>query len=139
MGRSPRERMVPSRRNGAMPGKVPRLAATPGTARNPRRGGVSSLLAGTDPGGGMAMDYRDKQVIVTGGTGALGSAVVGALLEAGARCHVPYIDEGEAERFPYHRHERVTLSADASLADEAAVTRLYDGIAPLWASIHIAG
>lgn len=85
------------------------------------------------------MDYRDKQVVVTGGTGALGSAVVGALLEAGARCYVPYIHDGEAERFPHRRHERVTLVAGANLADEAAVTRLYGGIAPLWASIQIAG
>ena len=85
------------------------------------------------------MDYRDKHVVVTGGTGALGGAVVGALLEAGARCHVPYIHEAEAERFPHRRHERVTLVAGANLADEAAVARLYDGIAPLWASVHIAG
>lgn len=85
------------------------------------------------------MDYRDKQVVVTGGTGALGSAVVGALLEAGARCYVPYIHEGEAEHFPHRRHERVTLVAGANLADEAAVARLYGGIAPLWASIQIAG
>ena len=85
------------------------------------------------------MDFRDKQIVVTGGTGALGSAVVGALLEAGGRCHVPYIHEGEAERFPYRRHERLTLIAGANLADEAAVARLYGGVAPLWASIHIAG
>jgi NAD(P)-dependent dehydrogenase (short-subunit alcohol dehydrogenase family) len=85
------------------------------------------------------MDYRDRHVVVTGGTGALGSAVVGALLEAGARCHVPYIHEAEAERFPHRRHERVTLVAGANLADEAMVARLYGGIAPLWASIHIAG
>jgi NAD(P)-dependent dehydrogenase (short-subunit alcohol dehydrogenase family) len=85
------------------------------------------------------MDYRGKQVVVTGGTGALGSAVVGGLLEAGARCHVPYIYEAEAERFAYRRHERVTLVAAETLADEAAVAQLYGGIAPLWASIHIAG
>ena len=38
------------------------------------------------------MEYRDRHIIVTGGTGALGSAVVNALVEAGAFCHVPYID-----------------------------------------------
>jgi NAD(P)-dependent dehydrogenase (short-subunit alcohol dehydrogenase family) len=32
------------------------------------------------------MEYQDRQVVVTGGTGALGTAVVGALLEAGAVC-----------------------------------------------------
>src|SRR5260221_13807484 len=87
----------------------------------------------------MARESRDKHVVVTGGTGALGGAVVAALLEAGALCHVPYIHEAEAERFPHRRHERLTLIAGANLADEAAVARLYGGIAPLWASIHIAG
>jgi len=85
------------------------------------------------------MAYRDKHIVITGGTGALGGAVVAALLDAGAVCHVPYIHEEEAERFQHRRHERVTLIATASLADEGAVARLYDGIAPLWASIHIAG
>ena len=43
------------------------------------------------------MDFRDRHVVVTGGTGALGTAVVGALLEAGAICHVPYRSEDEAQ------------------------------------------
>src|SRR5258708_13438411 len=85
----------------------------------------------------MAMEYRDKHVVVTGGTGALGGAVVAALLEAGALCHVPYIHEAEAERFPHRRHERLTLIAGANLADEAAVARPYGRIAPPWASLHI--
>ena len=38
------------------------------------------------------MDYRERHVVVTGGTGALGTAVVGALLEAGAVCHVKFPD-----------------------------------------------
>src|SRR5260221_11609527 len=87
----------------------------------------------------MARESRDKHVVVTGGTGALGGAVVASLLEAGALCHVPYTHEAGAERSPPRRHERLTLIAGANLADEAAVARLYGGIAPLWASIHIAG
>jgi NAD(P)-dependent dehydrogenase (short-subunit alcohol dehydrogenase family) len=39
------------------------------------------------------MDFRDRHVVVTGGTGALGRAVVDALLAAGAHCHVPYRQE----------------------------------------------
>jgi NAD(P)-dependent dehydrogenase (short-subunit alcohol dehydrogenase family) len=85
------------------------------------------------------MDYRDRHIVITGGTGALGSAVVGALLEAGAVCHVPYIHEAEAQRFPYHGHARVALSPGRDLADEAAVAQLYGGVERLWASIHIAG
>src|SRR5689334_16188163 len=41
------------------------------------------------------MDYRDRHVVVTGGTGALGTAVVRILIEAGAVCHVPYVHDGE--------------------------------------------
>ncbi len=83
--------------------------------------------------------YQDRHVIVTGGTGALGSAVVGALLAAGATCHVPYIVAAEATRFPHRDHARVKLIADIDLADEAAVGRLYAGVPELWASIHLAG
>lgn len=85
------------------------------------------------------MDFRDRQVVVTGGAGALGSAVVAALIEAGAVCHVPCLDHGEAQRCKFGDHERVKVTITGSLADEAAVVRLYQGITPLWASIHIAG
>jgi NAD(P)-dependent dehydrogenase (short-subunit alcohol dehydrogenase family) len=86
-----------------------------------------------------AMDFRDRHVVVTGGAGALGSAVVEALIGTGAICHVPCLDEAEAHRFRLRDHKQVLLSITGSLADEAAVAKLYDGIAPLWASIHIAG
>jgi NAD(P)-dependent dehydrogenase (short-subunit alcohol dehydrogenase family) len=85
------------------------------------------------------MDYRDRNVVVTGGTGALGTAVVGALLEAGAVCHVPYRSEGEAKRFPHADHKKVSLVALGDLADEALVTGFYGDLEQLWASIHIAG
>ena len=35
------------------------------------------------------MDYRDRHVVVTGGTGALGSAKVLALIDSGDVCHLP--------------------------------------------------
>jgi len=85
------------------------------------------------------MDYRDRHVVVTGGTGALGTAVVGALIEAGATCHVPYRHEDEAQRFPYRDSSRVSLVALGDLSDEAAVNNFYGGLSRLWASIHIAG
>jgi NAD(P)-dependent dehydrogenase (short-subunit alcohol dehydrogenase family) len=85
------------------------------------------------------MDYRDRHVIVTGGTGALGAAVVGALVEAGAVCHVPYVVAAEAERFALRQHERVKLVAMSDLGDEPDVTRLYGGVDQLWASIHLVG
>jgi NAD(P)-dependent dehydrogenase (short-subunit alcohol dehydrogenase family) len=85
------------------------------------------------------MDFRGRHVVVTGGTGALGTAVVAALLQHGAFCHLPYRVAGEAEQFPHRGHERVRLLAAGSLAEEAAVAAVYGGITPLWASIHIAG
>ena len=85
------------------------------------------------------MDFRDRHVAVTGGTGALGGAVVAALLEAGAFCHVPCRDEAEAKRSPLRDQKHVTLTVTGSLAEEAAVSRLYGAIPQLWASIHLAG
>src|SRR5262245_32574256 len=85
------------------------------------------------------MDYRDRHVVITGGTGALGTAVVSALAGRGAICHVPYINAREAERFPLRDHAQVKLIPDIELTEEAAVARLYDGLPQLWASIHIAG
>jgi len=85
------------------------------------------------------MKFSGRHVVITGGTGALGSAVVEALLNADAHCHVPYIHEREAERFPHKQNERVKLYPGVELTDEAAVEKLYAGISPLWASIHLAG
>jgi NAD(P)-dependent dehydrogenase (short-subunit alcohol dehydrogenase family) len=86
------------------------------------------------------MDFRDRHVVITGGTGALGTALVEALVGAGAICHVPCLHEAEAQRFRLREHQQVVLSVTGSLADEAPVAGFYDGIAaPLWASIHLAG
>jgi len=84
------------------------------------------------------MDYHDRHVVVTGGTGALGAAVVAALLEAGAHCHLPYRG-AEAGRFAQRGHERVRLVPVERLDDEAALAGLYDAVPRLWASIHVAG
>jgi NAD(P)-dependent dehydrogenase (short-subunit alcohol dehydrogenase family) len=63
---------------------------------------------------------QGRHVVVTGGKGALGGAVV-ALLEArGAIVHVPDI-------------------ATVDLSNEAAATAYYAALPPLWASIQLAG
>jgi NAD(P)-dependent dehydrogenase (short-subunit alcohol dehydrogenase family) len=85
------------------------------------------------------MDYHDRHVVVTGGTGALGTAIVGTLLAAGASCHVPYLHQAEAERFPHRDHPRLKLVPNVELSEESAVVHLFDGVPRLWASIHLAG
>lgn len=87
----------------------------------------------------MAMDFHDRDVMVTGGTGALGIAVVGELLAGGATCHIPFYVEEEEKRFPHREHPRVRLIAGGNLASQSVVNRLYDGMPKLWASIHLAG
>ena len=84
-------------------------------------------------------DYRNRRVVVTGGAGALGIAVVSALLEAGAICHLPYRHDSEAARFAGMDKTRLALTKVDDLADEAAVAKLYEGLPGLWASIHVAG
>lgn len=83
------------------------------------------------------MELSDRTVVVTGGTGALGTAVVGMLLAAGARCRIPHIAAAEAAAFPYK--DNVTLVPNCDLTNEEDVARLYSGVTDLWASIHIAG
>ena len=85
------------------------------------------------------MDFSDRHVVVTGGTGALGTAVTDALVKAGAICHVPYVETAEAERFTLRGHAQVKLVPVTDLSDEASVLRLFSGAPTLWASIHLAG
>jgi NAD(P)-dependent dehydrogenase (short-subunit alcohol dehydrogenase family) len=84
-------------------------------------------------------DFLNRNVVVTGGTGALGFAVVDVLLKAGARCRIPYRDEHDLKAFAHRDNKNVSMVAVTDLADEADVAKLYDGATPLWASIHIAG
>src|SRR5215472_3709544 len=91
------------------------------------------------PPGILPMDFRNRHVLVTGGAGALGTAVVARLIEAGALCHVPCLNEAEAARFRLRDHKQVTVTVTGSLADETAIENLYRGVTPLWASIHTVG
>ena len=79
--------------------------------------------------------------IITGGTGALGTAVVARFIDQGATCHIPCHHESELKHFPAHltSHERVKIVRGVDLTDEAAVENFYSAAPALWASIHIAG
>jgi NAD(P)-dependent dehydrogenase (short-subunit alcohol dehydrogenase family) len=85
------------------------------------------------------LDFANRHVVVTGGTGALGSSVVARLIAAGATCHVPNFDAAELSRFPLANDRRVTIANGIDLADEDSVVRFYGALPSLWASIHIAG
>jgi NAD(P)-dependent dehydrogenase (short-subunit alcohol dehydrogenase family) len=84
-------------------------------------------------------DFDGKHVVVTGGTGALGTAVVGLLVERGATCHVPVQEPRFLDDFPHHHHPRVETRAGLDFTVEATVERFYAELPACWASLHIAG
>lgn len=85
------------------------------------------------------LDFSGREAVVTGGTGALGSAVVGRLITAGATVHVPVYIAEELERFPYRDHDAVRLHEGLDLGNESDVARLYGATSALYASVHVAG
>ena len=87
----------------------------------------------------MDMDFSNRHIVVTGGAGALGTAVVARLIEAGALCHVPCLNEAEAARFRLRDHSQVTVTITGSLADDSTIEKFYGQITTLWASIHTVG
>ena len=85
------------------------------------------------------MPLSGRGVVVTGGTGALGRAVVGRLLAQGATCHVPVFDRSELDGFPHTGHAALRLIEGVDLTREGAVAAFYEAVPSLWGSIHIAG
>lgn len=77
-----------------------------------------------------------RDVVVTGGTGALGAAVVERFLDEGARCHVTWLVEKEIERFALAGRcvlHRVDCGNEREVAD------FYAGLPGLDASVHLVG
>src|SRR4051812_22325060 len=87
----------------------------------------------------MNLDFTNRHVVVTGGTGALGTAVVELLMKTGAVCHIPAHRAPDPAKFPLGRNERVRVAAGIDLADETKVASFYSSLPSLWASIHTAG
>jgi NAD(P)-dependent dehydrogenase (short-subunit alcohol dehydrogenase family) len=85
------------------------------------------------------VSFAGAHVVVTGGTGALGTAVVAALRGAGAVCHVTNLAAAELDHYAHRNDAGVYVTSGIDLADEAAVQRFYASLPPLWASIHLAG
>ncbi len=87
----------------------------------------------------MDGEFAGRHVIVTGGTGALGSAVVDTLHAAGATIHLPVLGGSTAAAGGATARERIRLVPGVDLCDEAAVAACYRALPSLWASIHLAG
>ncbi|HUS27132.1 MAG TPA: SDR family NAD(P)-dependent oxidoreductase [Kofleriaceae bacterium] len=78
-------------------------------------------------------------IVVTGGTGALGAGVVELFLSRGATVHLPMMEAALPAHLPWREHERVKATPGISLDDEAQVTSFYASLPALWASIHLVG
>jgi NAD(P)-dependent dehydrogenase (short-subunit alcohol dehydrogenase family) len=80
-----------------------------------------------------------SNVVVTGGTGALGSGVVASLLARGMTCHLPIVEAALPERAPWRSDPRVVAHPNTTLDDDAKVTAFYATLPDLWASVHLVG
>ena len=68
----------------------------------------------------------NRVAVVTGGTGALGHVVVGALVEDGWTVHVPWVDRGQAQALEAsHGSSKRLHLAEANLARASDVERLF--------------
>jgi NAD(P)-dependent dehydrogenase (short-subunit alcohol dehydrogenase family) len=84
----------------------------------------------------MPSDLSQRHVVITGGTGGLGPAVVRAFVEAGAICHLPAHGPAPAGFAP---PAGVRVVPGVDLTGEPAVEAFYAALPPLWASVHLAG
>jgi NAD(P)-dependent dehydrogenase (short-subunit alcohol dehydrogenase family) len=81
---------------------------------------------------------KDRHVVITGGTGALGAAVALKFIDAGAICHIPAIESTPpVGRLPAGSQVDIVPSID--LADEASVDGFYGSLPSLHAVVNIAG
>ena len=86
-----------------------------------------------------------KSVLITGGTGGLGSAVTLRLVSEGFRCIVPYRNEEEAQKLrarvaPQQRDQMFLFQAD--LVSEDGVTAAFEtaaGMGRIYALVHLLG
>jgi NAD(P)-dependent dehydrogenase (short-subunit alcohol dehydrogenase family) len=80
----------------------------------------------------MYDSLRGRRVVITGGTGGLGGAVVAAFADAGAICEVTTRapETSKSDRVRYHV---------VDVTSESAVTSFYASLGDIWASIHLVG
>lgn len=81
--------------------------------------------------------FNQKRIVVTGGAGFLGQAVVRALLDAGAVVEATWLSDSEQKHLPATT-DRLRLHR-VDVSDEAAVTDFYAALPDLWGSVHTVG
>jgi NAD(P)-dependent dehydrogenase (short-subunit alcohol dehydrogenase family) len=84
----------------------------------------------------MGQDLRERTVVVTGGTGGLGRAVVERLVRDGATPVVTYRSDRELAESPFAGRVRTNR---VDVADERAVQEFYGSLGQVWASVHLVG
>jgi NAD(P)-dependent dehydrogenase (short-subunit alcohol dehydrogenase family) len=77
-----------------------------------------------------------RTVVVTGGTGALGRAVVDAFLAEGDRVVVPWIVKGERDAMP--EHDRLVL-LEADVAEESGAAEVVGAAGPIDVLVNAVG
>ncbi len=89
----------------------------------------------------VSQAFEGRAIVVTGGGGALGQAVVQRLLHGGAGVHVPAYSESDREALSRLDQTKGSLhvTTGVDLSKESAVVSFYENVGTLWGSIHIAG
>jgi NAD(P)-dependent dehydrogenase (short-subunit alcohol dehydrogenase family) len=85
----------------------------------------------------MKSPLTSKRIVVTGGVGFLGQAVVRALLDEGANVEATWHAESEQKHLPPATDQLRLHRLDVS--DESAVTAFYASLPDLWGSVHTVG
>jgi NAD(P)-dependent dehydrogenase (short-subunit alcohol dehydrogenase family) len=79
----------------------------------------------------MSVNLQDRTIVITGGTGGLGTALVELFESAGAICHVTARKlEPDRPRVRFHA---------VDVTDQQVVVDFYQQFMDLWASIHLVG
>ncbi|HEY4319703.1 MAG TPA: SDR family NAD(P)-dependent oxidoreductase [Gemmatimonadales bacterium] len=81
----------------------------------------------------MPDQFKGQQIVITGGDGGLGTAVVDAFIAAGATCHLPTVGDVPPPK------AGVQATGHVNLTDEAEVERYYASLPAIAASVHLAG
>lgn len=86
----------------------------------------------------MSPDLKNRVAVVTGGTGALGVAVVQRLLSEGCRIAIPFASAGSPEKLPKElRTSRDIFLQQADLSSEGDVGSFFDGVVSRFGTVDI--